>query len=382
MTKNKQIKMTIQKTKERRELLLCRVFEIKIINGKLSKIKKSHLDSLYREAKWLRNSELAKGDIKLLDRNAKTATVKVGKIFEVRELTHLSSQMKQDIVDQIKTDISNLSKSKKKGNKVGKLKFKSYCNSIPLRQYGNTYRINFDNNTISIQGFRKPFKVRGLKQIPKDAEIANAKLTRKPSGYYFHITTYIEPKANITGKSCGIDFGIENNLTLSTGKTYNINIPETKGVKLASKRLNKAYVKNGKKKTKNHKKRVNKLRKAYERQTNKKEDLANKTVHDLLINYDTVAIQNEMIANWHKGLFGRQVQYSAMGTIKKKLKNSSKVLVVPKSFPSTQRCPICGKDTKHPITKRDYTCQYCGYYHPSRDVKSAEMILTKALETP
>ncbi|MBR2805320.1 MAG: transposase, partial [Oscillospiraceae bacterium] len=79
-----------------------------------------------------------------------------------------------------------------------------------------------------------------------------------------------------------------------------------------------------------------------------------------------------------KGLFGRQVQHSAMGVIKAELKNSSNVYVVSRSYPSTQICPECGKLTKHPLSKRSYTCRYCGYSHPSRDVKAAGSILAEA----
>jgi len=86
-----------------------------------------------------------------------------------------------------------------------------------------------------------------------------------------------------------------------------------------------------------------------------------------------------MIANWHKGLFGKQVQYSAMGFIKARLKTSPKVHVIERKFPSTQKCPECGENTKHPLEIRYYKCDYCDYYHPSRDVKSAEMILMEAL---
>ena len=50
-----------------------------------------------------------------------------------------------------------------------------------------------------------------------------------------------------TGREVGIDFGIEHNLTLSNGQTFDIYVPETKGVKLASKRQNQAYKRNGKK---------------------------------------------------------------------------------------------------------------------------------------
>ena len=108
-------------------------------------------------------------------------------------------------------------------------------------------------------------------------------------------------------------------------------------------------------------------------------DEANKITHEILENYDFVAIQDEMIANWHKGLFGKQVQHSAMGYIKANLRRSSKVHAVSRCFPSTQKCPVCGKNTKHPLSKRDYDCVHCGFHHPSRDIKAAEMILDEAI---
>ena len=379
--KNLAIKNTMHATRERRAGMLCRVFEVKIVRGKLSHEKRRHLEMLFLEAKWLRNSELSKDDIALLDRNAKIATVKVGDDFEVRDLTHLGSQMKQDIVDQIKFDIRGLAAAKKRGRKVGKLKFKSYCNSIPLRQYGSTFRIDFAKNTISIQGFKKPFKVRGLNQIPEGCEIANAKLVRKTSGYYFHITTYSVPEEeDPTGALCGTDFGIKTSITTSDGDKYDISVSESHDVKLASKKLNRSYKRNGGIKSNNHNRRQKRLRRAYERQNNRKADMANKVVHKLLENNDIIAIQDEMIANWHHGAFGKHVQHSAMGKIKSKLKHSSKTIVVPRNFPSTQKCPVCGKNTKHPLSKRDYDCSYCGYHHPSRDVKAAQMVLYEALE--
>jgi len=55
--------------------------------------------------------------------------------------------------------------------------------------------------------------VLGLRQIPADAEIANAVLLRKPSGYYLHVTCYL-PKDSRTSpnpidKDIGIDFGVQ-----------------------------------------------------------------------------------------------------------------------------------------------------------------------------
>ena len=40
--------------------------------------------------------------------------------------------------------------------------------------------------------------------------------------------------------------------------------------------------------------------------SNKKQDKANKIVHKLKA-YDRIYMQDEQVANWHKGLFGKQV---------------------------------------------------------------------------
>ena len=56
---------------------------------------------------------------------------------------------------------------------------------LPLRQYGTTYKIDFYHNRIKVQNIKKPFYVKGLKQIPEEADITNAKLVRKASGLYF-----------------------------------------------------------------------------------------------------------------------------------------------------------------------------------------------------
>ena len=73
------------------------------------------------------------------------------------------------------------------------------------------------------------------------------------------------------------------------------------------------------------------------------------------------------------------MQHSVVGYIKAKLMKNFKVHVVARSYPSTQICPECGNLTKHPLKKRDYDCKYCGWHHNSRDQKSAQMILERAL---
>ena len=377
LAKNQKIKETGKATRERRKDMLCRVFEVKVDLSRMSKSQRNDVNTLFREAKWFRNAYLADNGLSDKSRSVK---VKVKDVFEERELTLLGSQIKQSIISEVKDSIRGLAMLKEKGHKVGALKFKSVCNCVNLIQLHITYDIDKDGSRIRVQGIRKPFKVRGLEQIPDDAEIANAKFIRKASGLYFHITCYVpKEEKHIPHRSVGIDFGISDNLVFSDGREpVNICVPESKGTKLASRRMNKALSHNGNQKSNNHYKRKNKVRKAYEKDKNRRKDLANKAVHEILNNYDFIAIQDEMIHNWHKGIFGKQVQHSAIGVIKEELKNSSGVYVVSRDFPSTQICPECGKLTKHPLKMRSYTCQYCGYHHPSRDEKAASSILEEA----
>ena len=377
--KNVKIREMMKATHEKRDKQQCRVFEVKIVKGKLSREKEEHIARLFLEGKWLWNHTISQTDVFAMGRNPKSVIVKTPNGDEERSLKALSSQMKQDVVDSVKSAIKGLSTKKKHGEKVGRIGFKKYCNSIPLRQYGVTYRIDFKKNTISIQGLKKPIKVRGLGQIPEGADIANAKLIRKPSGLYFHITTYTEKdRRALTGLIGGCDFGIKANFTFDDGSTYDICVPESKNLKRAQRKMNMLHAKNGK--TKNHEKRTELVRREYEKLENRKKDRADKFIHMIMAKYDIFAIQDEPISDWHKGPFGRSVQHSTMGRVKAKLKDSPQTIVVSKTFPSTQRCPVCGLDTKHALGKRDYDCSHCGFHHDSRDQKSAVIILMEALK--
>ena len=358
--------------------MLCRSYEVKVDYSKLSKKRREEVNLLFREAKWFRNAYIA--DMDSVTCKDKTVKVKVGEGFEDRDITVLGSQMRQSIIRGVKDSLKGLKASKENGHKVGKLKFKSVCNSVELKQFHVTYDIDRDRSRIRVQGIKKPFKVRGLEQIPAQAEIADCKIIRKASGLFFHIACYLPKEEKILPpRSVGIDFGIKDNLTFSDGSDpVNVSVAESKGIRLASRRMNKALKRNGGKKGKNHYKRRQDLRRAYEKNTNRKKDLACKTVHDIVNTYNFVAIQDEMIGNWQKGLFGKEVQHSDMGVIKRRLQNSPNVYVVSRSFPSTQICPECGKLTRHPLEERRYNCRWCGYHHDSRDVKAACSILKEA----
>lgn len=361
-------KETRKATRERRKSQVCKSYTLKVDSSHLNKTQKYFLNRIFIEAKWFYNHILNQENIfdSQIRKNT-TAQIKVIDHFEARELKYLSSQMKTDLHERICNAIKALSKLKQHNFSVGKLQFKPEINSIGLKQYGVTWKI--EGNRIKIQGLKTPIRVNGLKQIPDACEFTCAQLVRKPSGYYIKVITFQEkqPKKQ-TNKKVGIDFGIKDNIVTSDGEKFNVKIHESNRLK-----RNQLFFS---KKTKGSKKRWKqqlKIKKEYEKISNQKKDKTNKIVSYLKNNYEEIYIQDEQITNWHKGLFGRQIQMSSLGAIKSSLKQLESTHVIDKWQPTTKLCPSCGTLNKLTLADRIYICT-CGYSQ-DRDIHSAKNIL-------
>ena len=262
--KNLKIKDTLRATKERRSQMDCCVFCVKIQENRLSRAKYEKILRCFLEAKWLYNTVLSsEGDFPRS--GIKTVQVKVGDSFEERELTILSSQMKQDVVDSVKQNVFNLSKAKKKGLKVGRLQFKKECREINLKQFGCTYKIK-SHNKISIQNIGV-LVVNGLEQINLDeVEFANAKLIKKSSGFYIHLTVYTkkQSQSNTEKEILGLDMGIKNQLTFSNGVKVNFYLEESEQLKGLMRKLSRQI-----KGSNQHKQTLARIKRIYEYQSNK-----------------------------------------------------------------------------------------------------------------
>ncbi|ADY73339.1 transposase IS605 OrfB [Desulfurobacterium thermolithotrophum DSM 11699] len=379
--KAEKIKQTLKETKERRENQVCRVYQLKLQN--LSKKDIEKLDRLFLEAKWLRNFVVADIENRIKDYKYKEVEIKTPEGFDKREIKLLSSQMKQEIIDQIKDDLKSLKKSKEKGNKVGKLKFKSEVRTIPLKQYGVTYKISGDRNRVKVQGIKKKFRVLGLHQIPENAEITKGYLIKKPSGYYLHIVCYLpkeEVEREIREKQIqqpvGIDLGIKHQLTLSTGEKLSWYIPETKRLKRLQKILSRKQ-----KGSRNYQKVKKEIGKEWEYIYNKRQDALNKAI-SCLKRFSLIAVQDDSIEGWKKGLFGKQIQNTGIGGVTARLRSLAtliSVFFVDRYEPTTQTCSFCGYRQEISLSERVFKCEGCGI-EIDRDVNSAREILKVAIE--
>src|SRR5579863_6101146 len=141
LTKNQTIRNTLHQTKERRKSQTCHVYELEVDKSSLSAPCHEFLQRLFHEARWFYNAILASGNLFAFDARVRQVQVKTPEGLETRDLTLLSSQMKQGLLSRTQGSIRSLRALKKQGKKVGRLKFKSFVSSIPLKQPGNTYTV-------------------------------------------------------------------------------------------------------------------------------------------------------------------------------------------------------------------------------------------------
>ena len=383
--KNMAIKERGKATRLRHALMRPIIVELKLDIKCLNRSERDGLFSYFTQSRWLCNHLLSLDadefksfdtktrDIISLDKDRKPVA---------RQLT-MPAKLIQSVYSSLKRDMASLAaKRKKTGKRNGKLKFRSSYDSIDLNQYRDTHWICYGSdgnkhgkyrNTVHIAGIKRPIRVFGMEQIPVDAEFANAKLVKKASGIYLMLTCYI-PKHEGDGKSeekpdIGLDFGIKTTITTSEGEKFDISVREGERLRGLQKKLSRQM-----KGSKGWHETKHRIQREYERLANRRRAKANQTYHDIVTGRKLIVMQDENIRGWHKGLFGRQVQNSALGTLKSKLMSNPNVIVISRFFPSTKMCPRCGA-LKEDITLSDrvFACG-CGYVE-DRDVKAAKTLL-------
>ena len=380
-TKKAAIKATRFATASRRQNQVCKIFECKIVEKRLNKKQREQLKLLFVEGKRFYNHvlNLHQNGVSLKDIN--TTSIKSvdcltkDKQSMTYDLNVIGSQMKQSIVTRMISNEKTIMTLVKKGlQKHGNLKFKSELNCIPLKQYSTTYKFK-SFNKVKIQGISGNVLVRTGNQLQIADELANANLVKKPDGYYIKVVAFIN-KENFkekqkNGKEIGLDFGIKTSITTSEGEKLDVFVEESERLKKLQRELFRRV-----KGSNNRHKTIKLIQREYQKLSNKKQDKANKIIHQLK-QYDRIYIQDEQLSNWHKGLFGKQVQHSCLGIVKAKLKALPQTVILDKWIPTTKLCPDCGTVNKF-ITLEDriYHCG-CGY-ELDRDTHSAKNMIVIA----
>jgi len=319
-----------------------RTYRLKLQN--LSKRDEEQLKQLFQEANDFWEHLFKKGRVRMDDYKDKEGRFKL-----------LRSHSRLGLIHKVE-------KVKRKG--------KSPSKELSAVPYPSRVSFSLEGNKLRLAGFKKKFRVLGVRQIPEGAVTSYGELVRKPSGYYFHVTVYERKREKSPTEKfalIGVDFGIRSQLTLSDGRKLRWCVRETDRLK----RVQKAYQATGKRKY------LVALRKEHEYVTNKRTDALNKALAALK-EASIVVLQRDPISEWSKQ-FGSAVHCSAIGKLRQKLKRNGEVTVieVARTEPTTKTCSVCGR-INEVGRKEVFRCRECGT-EIDRDVNAARNVLTFGL---
>jgi putative transposase len=375
--KKEQIKESLKATRAKRAEQSCKVFKFKLSKRAFNRKTREHLALVFLQAKWFVNFALAQKNLFEVDTRVISVPVKVGKQFEERALTLLSSQMKQALLDRLQANVRSLATKKKQGEKIGKLRFRTIVRAIPLKQYGNTYSFP-QHNRLKLVKHKKLIKIRGMDQLPKDAEFANAQLLQRHGDYFLHVTTYVPKESPVHNAKTLIvfDVGLKKQFTFSNGLELDYRIPITQNLKDRHRDLSRTQ-----KHSRNRYKKRIRLEKGYVHTTNRKQDTSNKITGFLIRNFQYIGFQDENLRGWQR-LWGSKMMDTALGKVLSVLKERTGTsVVIDRFYASTQSCsnPDCSHRQKMPLSLRTYHCPRCGLVL-NRDLNAALNLLQKSCE--
>lgn len=248
--------------------------------------------------------------------------------------------------------------------------------------------IKIENNKTYLPKFTKDgIKTKFHREIPKDAILKQATISRKNNQYFISILVddnIPTPKPIKAKNAVGLDVGIETLITTSDYVKYP-NLRHTKKYEQKLKKLQKALSKkqhSRKKgdttpKSNNYLKQLKKVQKLHTKIYNTRKDYLHKISNEITNQYDIICLESLNIKGMVKNKrlsksisdvawseFMRQLEYKA--TWKGKT-----IIKISKWFPSSQICSNCGTSTgKKPLHVRKFVCPHCNINH-DRDINAS-----------
>ena len=295
-------------------------------------------------------------------------------IKKIREdLKNVYSQVLQDALKRLDKTFKSFFGRVRRKEKAGFPRFKgqSRYDSFTFPQATGGFRL--DGDTLYLSKIGK-FKIRLSRTM--QGKVKTCTIKREVSGWFviFTVETAKEilPK---TGKSVGIDAGIENFMTLSDGEQIeNFRYYENSQKKL---RVAQRSVARKKKGSNKRRKAVLRLRKIHQKIRNQRNDFAHKLSTRLVKEFDVIAIEDLNVKGMSKGILSKQIHDAAWNSFYQKLEykaeNADRKLIKVNPNYTSQTC-LCGNREKKTLSQRWHNCLKCGL-SIHRDILSSKIIL-------
>ena len=276
-----------------------------------------------------------------------------------------------------------------KEKKNYKLRYKSkhvHRDSFTSQCINNNCKINFTDHKIKIPKLKTWIKFRDNRIIDYKT-IQSITIKKTPSNNYYASILFRIPKKTIDyqpdiTKSIGLDFGLKNFITTSSGDKFLSPEPLKKNLK----KLAKLARKHSKKKTnsKNREKARIKLAKQHEKIANIRKYWNHCLSKQLSDKYDFIFIEDINMQGMQK-LWGRKVSdiawYQFVTFLNYKMLQKGKyMLKIDRYYPSSKTCSNCGyKKEDLSLKDRSWKCPVCNSLL-DRDINAAKNILQEGLK--
>lgn len=342
---------------------------------------KEYLDRLFRACRFVYNLAL-----ETKKRAWESARINLTGFDLINQLTELKNTdckwLKEFYSQTLQSEMINLSNAYKKFfNGGGYPKFKSRYD----RQSAQ-----FVNGIKIIGGFVKIPKL-GVVSIIQHRAIGEGSfrtctVSRESTGKYFisiliKDDNVIPVKADLSQETTtGIDLGLKAFATLSDGCV--IDNPkyldkELKRLRIEQRKLSRRFKRGQKEQSKSWQKQKLIVALLHEKITNKRKDFLHKLSHRLILDFDTICIEDlnikGMIKNDNLSKAISDVSWSQFITYLTYKSDwyGKNLIKIGRFDPSSKMCSICEAINKElTLTQREWTCPNCGSFH-DRDINAA-----------
>jgi putative transposase len=298
------------------------------------------------------------------------------------ELNKVYSKTLQYECYRLFSNIKGLALSKKKGNKIGRLRFKGreWFKTICYNQSG--FKLIRQDKRFNSLHLSKIGNIRLLQHREIEGKIKGIIIKRKADSWEAHLITNGKYQIEKGERVIGIDLGVMSFLTDNEGNKVKSPMPLNQSlVKLKVLQQNLSRKKRG---SNNRFKAKLQITKLYEHITQQRDDFLHKTTTKLVNNCKFIGTENLNIKSMQTSAYNsRNINDSSWGKFLQMLDFKAEsagcqvVKVNPKD--TTKECSVCGNKQDMPLYKRQYDCLYCGM-SLDRDTNSAITILKRALE--
>jgi putative transposase len=294
--------------------------------------------------------------------NYHAQAVQLPQIKQIREdVGEVHSQVLQDALRRVDNAFDAFFRRVKHGEKPGYPRFKSAARYDSFTYPQSGFRLEGDKLHLTKIG-----SCRVRLSRPIEGRIKTCTIKREPDGW--HVVLTVEenqcrffPK---TGETVGVDVGIENFATLSTGEV--IENPEflrdaEASLKTAQRRISRRT----NKRSGRRRKAVKLLAKKHQQVRRRRRDFHHKTALKVVREFDAIAVEDlnvrGMVRNHHLAKSISDAGWSQFILIlTSKAEEAGRVVIKVNPSYTSQDCSRCGHRNRITLATRVYRCSGCG----------------------